>query len=516
MIKQLITKLRRLLYDMKLFKGSKSVQDAIKVSVSEEMYTLIEQWKQVYGGYYPDFHDVTYTTVAGKRQRKRASLKMPKVVSQKMATLIFNEQCEVHISNPQLEETIQVILKDNKFDTEFRRYLEYAFAMGGMAMKVYVEDGKVKLSYNTADTFIPVAWDNTRVSEGIFISTFTKGDKYYSLLEWNVTENGKFVIKNELYESKNQYELGIKVNLKAIYPDLEERIEFNSVQKPLFVYFKPNTANNFDTQSPLGISLFANAMDTLKSLDIAFDSFQREFVLGKKRIIVPATAINTVVDPQSGNMHRYFDAEDEVYQAMDIGDMDNSKIADISVEIRVEEHVSAINALLNMLAMQIGFSSGAFTFDGTGVKTATEVVSEQSETFRTKKDHENNAETAICELVDAIVEIADAFNIFPRVDDYEVTVNFDDSIIEDKKAEIDKQILLVTSGLTTKVNALQKIHGITKEEAVRLLQEIIEEQRLTAPIMPDMADMYGGSDGEDMPQDEEPVEDITLDDNKED
>lgn len=70
---------------------------------------------------------------------------------------------------------------------------------------------------------------------------------------------------------------------------------------------------------------------------------------------------------------------------MDIGDMDNSKIADISVEIRVEEHVSAINALLNILAMQIGFSSGAFTFDGTGVKTATEVVSEQSETFRTKK-----------------------------------------------------------------------------------------------------------------------------------
>ncbi|WP_205418459.1 hypothetical protein, partial [Klebsiella pneumoniae] len=74
------------------------------------MYTLIEQWKQVYGGYYPDFHDVNYTTVAGKRQRKRASLKMPKVISQKMATLIFNEQCEVHVSNTQLEETIQVIL----------------------------------------------------------------------------------------------------------------------------------------------------------------------------------------------------------------------------------------------------------------------------------------------------------------------------------------------------------------------------------------------------------------------
>jgi hypothetical protein len=41
-------------------------------------------------------------------------------------------------------------------------------------------------------------------------------------------------------------------------------------------------------------------------LDIAFDSYQREFKLGKKRILVPDSAIQTVIDPITGQMHRYF------------------------------------------------------------------------------------------------------------------------------------------------------------------------------------------------------------------
>lgn len=217
-------------------------------------------------------------------------------------------------------------------------------------------------------------------------------------------------------------------------------------------------------------------MDTLKSLDIAFDSFQREFALGKKRIIVPETAIKTTVDPVSGQITRYFDADDEVYEAMNLGDMDADAIKDISVQLRVEEHISSINALLNILAMQIGFNAGTFTFDGAGVKTATEVISENSETFRTKQDHETNVEAAIQELVEAIVEIADAFNVFPRPAKYEVSVAFDDSIAQDKDADINEQIKLLSNGLQLKKKALMKIHGLTDKEAEEMLAEIQAEQ----------------------------------------
>src|SRR5690625_7031705 len=134
------------------------------------------------------------------------------------------------------------------------------------------------------------------------------------------------------------------------------------LKKSLFLYFKPNTANNVDTQSPLGIPIYANALPTMKAIDTAFDSFHREFRLGKKRIIVPESMVKTAYD-QNGQPQRYFDSSDETYESFNTGNMDDAKIHDVSVELRVDEHVSAINALLNLYSMQTGFSSGTFTFD---------------------------------------------------------------------------------------------------------------------------------------------------------
>ena len=71
------------------------------------------------------------------------------------------------------------------------------------------------------------------------------------------------------------------------------------------------------------MSVFANAMDTLKQLDVAFDSFGREFVLGKKLIIVPEAAIREVTVPGAAEPLRYFDADDEAYEAFDFDRVDS-------------------------------------------------------------------------------------------------------------------------------------------------------------------------------------------------
>jgi A118 family predicted phage portal protein len=480
MFNNLIAKVRQVMYKMGLIKGIKQLSNKREIPTNDEVMGLINTWKAIYAGYLEDWHDIEYQTVNGRKKRKRASMRMAKVASQKMATLIFNDKCEINISDQKLEKTIKGILNENKFNREFRRYLEYGFALGGMVMKAYYEESKIKVSYATADCFIPIAWDSFRVTEGVFVSTFRKGESRLTHLEWHLWEEGKYIIRNELYEAKSDQELGVKVQLNMHFKDLQEQIIFTSVQKTIFVYFKPNIANNFDTNSPMGISIYANALDTLKSLDIAFDSFQREFALGKKRIIVPSSALKSVIDPKTGTSQRYFDADDEVYEAMNIGDMDPNanQIKDTSTELRVEEHISAINALLNILAMQIGFNAGTFTFDGVGVKTATEVVSENSETFRTKQDHETNVEAAIQELVEAIVEIGDAFDVFARPGEYEVSVAFDDSIAQDKNADIDEQIKLISNGLQLRKFALMKIHGLTEKEAEDMLTEIQEEQSI--------------------------------------
>ena len=299
MFGNIVAKVRGWLYKLGLIKGIKKISDKKEIPINEESYKQIDIWKAIYSGHYGDWHNVKYHTIDGQKSRKMASLNMAKVISQEMAALIFNEKCSINISDKALADDIKNVLDANNFIKEFQRYLEYTFALGGMVIKVYWDEG-IKLSYVTADCFIPIAWDNKHITEGVFVNEVSKGDKKYTLLEWHLVEGEEYVIKNELYESKNQGDLGVKVSLTTLYPDLEEEVRIKDLSKPMFVYFKPNTANNLDLSSPLGISLYANSLDTLKSLDIAFDSFQREFVLGKKRIIVPTSAIKTVVDPISG------------------------------------------------------------------------------------------------------------------------------------------------------------------------------------------------------------------------
>nr|WP_077719106.1 phage portal protein [Novibacillus thermophilus] len=479
MFKGLIAKIRQVMYRMGLLKGIEKLSDHKDVTLNEEMFQQIEIWKSLYKGYYEKWHNITYQTVEGRKQRIMESLNMAKASAAEMASLVFNEKCEISISDDTLANNIEEVFKQNKFYKKFQDYLEYSFALGGMVIKPYVEDEKIRLSFVTADCFIPLTWQNETIYEAVFPSEYKKGDKKYTHLEWHVWEDGEYVIRNELYESNGQ-DLGIKVALSTLFPDLEEEVRISGLSKPIFTYFKPNTANNIDTQSPLGISIYANALDTMKAIDTAFDSLHREFRLGKKRIIVPAHMVQVVIDPQTGEPKRYFNTSDETYEALN-ADENDVDIRDMTVELRVEEHIEAINALLNLFAMQTGFSAGTFTFDGESMKTATEVISEQSKTFKSKQSHEVIIEASLQELIDSIVAIAELYNIFSAPENYEVAISFDDSIAEDKSAEINQQIQLVTNQLQSRKRAIMRIHGMTEEDAEQLLQEIYAEERQGSP-----------------------------------
>ncbi|MFJ7950346.1 phage portal protein [Lysinibacillus sp. NPDC096418] len=485
MFNKTINWMKGVMAKMGLIKKLEQVTDHKKISLSETYYNNILKWRSLHQGYYSEMHDVDYHTIDGAKKRRMATLNMPKSAAQELATLIFNERCEISISDEGYNEFVQDVFKDNGFNGNFQQYLEFMFAQGGMVVKPYVADGKLKLSYVTADCFLPISWDNTRITEGVFISEINKQGKKYTHLEWHTFEAGKYIIKNELYESTHGQDLGTKVSLETLFKGLAEIVPLDHVTRPLFAYFKPNLANNIDSTVPLGISVYANAYDTLKSLDIAFDSFQREFRLGRKRIIVPAHMIKTVIDPFDDQIKRYFDSSDETYEALG-GEMDSETIHEVNTTLRAQEHIDAINAWLNLFATQIGFSAGSFTFNGQSVKTATEVVSENSKTFRTKQSHENVVEQGITDLIECIGVVAQIYGLYTPPTDYDVTVQFDDSIAEDQNAEIDKQIKLIGSGLQSKLKAIMKIHGLTEEEAVKLLKEIKAEELQNAPDFEEM------------------------------
>jgi len=494
MFKRLLNALKGGLAKLGLIKSLGKLSDHKNIELNEEMFQKIDIWKALYKGYHRDWHHIEYKTIEGPQTRRMDTLMMGKTIASEMASLVYNEKCGISIDKDTVSEFIDEVFKLNKFDKKFQDYLEYSFAHGGMVIKPYIDNDKIMLSFVTADCFIPISWKNDSIYEAVFPFEFKKRDKKYTHLEWHLWENGVYVIRNEVYESQNGTDLGVKVSLEEFFPDLEEEARITGLKRAIFCYFKPNSANNIDTNSPLGISIYANALDTMRAIDTAFDSFNREFRLGKKRIIVPAHMVKTVLDPNSGKMHRYFDSSDETYEAFG-GEMDNDEIKETNITLRVDEHVAAINALLNLFAMQTGFSSGTFTFDGQSMKTATEVVSEQSKTFKSKQSHEIIIEAALQELIGSIVAMGEMYKLITAPDDYEVTVTFDDSIAEDKGAEITQQIQLVSSGMQSRKRAIMRVHGVTEDDALEILQEIIEEERQQAPDLDNQSSVLFG-DGE--------------------
>ena len=513
--------------DTGIGKEFKDIFEIGGVPAFREFYNLgIYPWKCLYRGFYEPWHLISAPTINdANHKRNLFYLNLSKAVCAELAGMIWTDQTEVTVSTvgyedaeeDPLQEFVNGVLKKNAFTEKMQEAIEQSAAMGGEALKVWREvrhnsEGRevpnsecLKIGFCMADQFVPTAWDNAQVTEGVFISRQAKGGYYYTRLEWHKWDGLTYVITNELYRADKykmgtteaQDILGYRVPLAELFPMLEEETTITELEGSLFSYFRPPVANNLDDNSPLGVSIYANALETLHALDICFDSFVREFRLGKKRIIVPARMVKTVVDPTTGVPRRYFDATDETYEALSTDDPDSLKIQDNSVALRVDEHVAAINAFLNIFCLQVGLSAGTFSFDtqNHGIKTATEVVSENSKTYKTVRNYQNMVKPAVERLVHNIIAVASLYEMTTEDGQsiaelsrrgYEVAVAMDDGITQDRQTNINEGISLVGAGLMSKLTFLTDAkYGqcLTEDEALKELQRIAEEQRMTGSVV---------------------------------
>ena len=519
---------------------------------SQFYYYGIFVWKYLYRGLYKPWHVVPVAAVGAKpgTTRQLFRLNTAKAVCAELAGLVWGEECQVSVStngwteqrdadgailNPDpLREFVEDVLRQNAFGEKMQELIEQGLALGGAAMKVWaeperrtpsasagadssIEEGALKrairLGYCMADQFVPLAWDNARVTEGVFISRQARRGWYYTRLEWHRWNGETYVITNELYRAEmqrgveagqNQDILGIRcpvAELQQLFPGLEPETVI-PVEESLFSYFRTPVANNIDDNSPLGVSVYANALETLHAIDICYDSLVAEFRLGKKKIIVPARFLRMVVDPQTGRQVRYFDPNDETF--VGVADDDGSSgVHDISVELRVEEHVAALNALLSILCLQIGFSANTFSFDERqgGIKTATEVVSENSKTYKTIKTVQNQLIPMLEHMVKNIIDVAILYGMEWRgqsverlaAGGWEVKVTFDDGVTQDRQTNLNEGVMLVGAGLLSKFKFLTDRkygQGLTEKEALEELERIRAEGQRT--VEEEQVRLFGG------------------------
>ena len=221
----------------------------------------------------------------------------------------------------------------------------------------------------------------------------------------------------------------------------------------------------------MGVAIFANSIDVLQGLDTVYDSYINEFVLGKKRIFVAPEMMGTDI---FGN--QTFDPNDVVfYQLPEDALKDGGKpIVEINMEVRADAHEKGINDNLNMLSMKCGFGQNHYKFENGSIQTATQVVSENSDMFRSISKHEIILESVLKELIQIVARLGAVLGE-PVNPEAEIVIDFDDSIIEDKQAERQSDRLDVSMGALPLVEYRAKWYGETEEEAAKhVIQETLD------------------------------------------
>ena len=467
-----------------------SVLDHPKIAVSQEEYSRI-QHNLTY--YQSKFDDVEYINSEGDvKRRKFNHLPIARTASKKIASLVYNEQAEITSDNKSVDEFISYTLDNDRFNKHFERYLESGLALGGLAMRPYVDGDRIRVAFVQAPVFLPLQSNTQDVSNAAILTKTIKAEGrknvYYTLVEFHewVTADGNeqgstkdksyYRITNELYKSDISDALGQRVNLSELYPDLEPVTMFKDLSRPLFTYLKTPGMNNKDINSPLGLSIFDNAKTTIDFINRTYDEFMWEVKMGQRRVIIPEQLTKLTAQREDGSItfKRRFETDQNIYTQLGGGDMDANSIKDITTPIRSNDYITAISEGLKLFEMQIGVSAGMFSFDGKSMKTATEVVSENSDTYQMRNSIAALVEQSIKELCVSICELGKATGLYkgeiPELED--ISVNLDDGVFTDRNAELAYWMQMVSAGFAPQRLGIQKTLNVSEEEAKDYLAEI--------------------------------------------
>lgn len=178
-----------------------------------------------------------------------------------------------------------------------RHWVEYGMAYGTVILK---PNGK-GLDIFTPMDFIITDCDNEGIYGIVFKDCYSENDKYYTRLEYHRFSEVKggdntyypYYISNKAYVSRSANSLGDPISLDKtkwadLLPETPPILKANNekLDGPMFGVLRTPQANNIDITSPLGLPIFAEAIEELKDLDVAYSRNVGEIFDSEKIILV--------------------------------------------------------------------------------------------------------------------------------------------------------------------------------------------------------------------------------------
>ena len=355
----------------------------------------------------------------------------------------------------------------------FGKALELGLALGGVALKPYIYGDKLLVDMTGAAGFQPTKFDPTgRCIGGVFRDKPVKvNGKYYVRLESHDLTDTVYTIKNKAYYSDSTGSVGAPAPLDVVpeWADIQEEVTIQSMDGPLFAYFKPPIANTADTNSLCGMSIYGDAatVELIKQADEQWERLRWEYKSGERKVLMDGnTSTANMFDKRLFEIGA-FTADGDFYQFL-------------NPELRNDAVYKGFQDVIRRIEFNVGLSYGDISDPQTVEKTATEIRSGKQRKYVLI----SSIQTALEHTFDALIYAMDVYaTLYGLAADgeYEVTYDWGDSILDDQETkdnEFARDLQLLNAGIMNDWEFRAKYFNedeATAKAALPKMQDIVTE-----------------------------------------
>jgi len=457
------------------------------VEIDGAYYEYVKEWLDWWEGKFAPFHVYKEKGDGGKIiARELYTMKMAKKVSEDWASILLNEKTEIVFEDKDKASSEFLQGKDGEggvfgasdFWVCGNELIEKAFSSGtGAAVVRFLgmmanaegevisdEGAQVAIDYIDALNIIPLTVRRRQIIDVAFASeVYERGEKFV-YVETHILENGKYHIKNRYFKEEEGHLLP-----HELPEGMAEELTIPT-STPMFSIVSPNIVNNVSGNRGLGLSVYANAIDQLKGVDLAFNNSCRDFKLGGKKVFLDRSLVR---QDEHGNVLTPDDVAQQLFMPMGDGDIDAEKklIQEFNPSLRVAENKDGVQAHLDYLSFKVGLGTKHYQFNGDKIVTATQYSGDKQELVQNAAKHYIVVQRWLRSLVKAILWAGREVCGADANPDAVITINFEDGYIIDKESERLRDLQEVREGLMLPWEYRMKWRGESEEEAKAALAD---------------------------------------------
>lgn len=502
MFSRLMQFIRQVIFRMVPYKSIETAE-RIESPLSQDMVRALDIW-----------HDLYLDKAPWLKPTTVKSLNLPAFICSEIARQIILE-LKWDITGPAgpdgniVENPRATFLKEefSKVFRDLRGKLEQGCGAGGLTVKPIPADKHFYFDWATAWEFYPVAFTADGDLLDVIFWDFYRGNGYvYTRLERHTLVDGGVKITHRVFKTKNKDDLGVEVSLEEVpqWASLKPEAVVTTAEKQLFGWYRVAAANSVDINCPLGASVFARAVNTIKEADLQYSRLLWEFEGSELAVDVDVTALRPKTGEKGpdGRPRMELPALNErLFRGLDLGSDELYHV--YSPAIRDTSITNGLNQIFARIEDQCGLARGTICDANTVVaKTATELRIVKQRSYATIADNQAALERCLRDVISAMDLYATIYGMAPP-GEYQVNFVWDDSILTDTEQQMNERLALVSSGIMGKGEFREWYFSETAEQARAAIQAIRDEQMATASLEQMLPTARDEDEDEETPDDED-------------